>query len=137
MWAVAEYLRSLTYNTTPPAAPTPVPATETPVPADAGTPSADGTAVGTEQAQVTQEAAPVVEGFGDVRGSIENKTGADLPGSLSVTLRGYEHDFANPSSGTQEVLTLAGTAASDGSFVFENVEMPENRIFLAEVAYKG
>ncbi len=137
MWAVADYLRSLTYDTTLPAAPAPVSAAETPVPAGAGTPSAEGTAIGTEQAQVMEEAAPVVEGFGSVSGSIENRTGADLPEDLSVTLRGYEHDFANPSSGTQEVLTLAGTAASDGSFVFENVEMPENRIFLAEVAYKG
>jgi mono/diheme cytochrome c family protein len=139
MWAVAEYLRSLTYETQPLTAqtpPTPVPATPTLASADTGTPSAEGTPVGTEQAQVAEETATVVEGFGPVRGSIENKTGADLP-DLTVTLRGYEHDFANPSSGTQEVLTLEGAVASDGSFVFENVEMPENRIFLAEVTYSG
>jgi mono/diheme cytochrome c family protein len=137
MWAVADYLRSLTYDTTPPAAPAPVSAAETPVPAGAGTPSAEGTAIGSEQAQATEEVAPIIEGFGSVSGSIENRTGTNFPEDLSITLRGYEHDFANPSTGTQEVLTLAGTAASDGSFVFENVEMPENRIFLAEVAYKG
>lgn len=136
MWAVAEYLRSLTYNSTPPQ-PTPIPATKTPVPADAGTPSTEGTPVGTEQAQITEEAAPVVEGSGNVSGSIENRTGADLPEDLSVTLRGYEHDFANPNAGTQEILTLEGLVASDGSFVFENVEIPENRIFLAEVSYSG
>lgn len=138
MWAVADYLRSLSFDYAPPAAPTPVAAAETPVPAEAGTPSAEGTPLGADQAQVTPEAAPVLaEGFGNVSGSIENKTGAALPRDLAVTLRGYEHDFANPSAGTQEVLTLEGTAAADGSFRFENVEMPENRIFLAEVNYGG
>ncbi|MCK7519811.1 MAG: hypothetical protein MZV64_19825 [Ignavibacteriales bacterium] len=54
------------------------------------------------------------------------KTGAEPPRKIcTVTLRGYEHDFANPSAGTQEILTLEGTAALDGSFVFENVEMPD------------
>lgn len=149
MWAVAEYLRSLTYTTTQPQtaettptpAPqtqqTPLPAAQTALPADAVTPSAEGTPEATEQAQVTPEATTVIEGFGTVRGSVENRTGADLPEGLTVTLRGFEHDFANPNAGTQEVLTLEGTLAPDGSFVFENVEMPENRIYLAEVNYGG
>lgn len=135
MWAVAEYLRSLSYDFQPLTAqtqPTPVPAARTSVASDAGTPSE------AEQAQVTDEATPVsVQGFGSVSGSIENKTGSDLPSDLTITLRGFEHDFANPSAGTQEVLTLTGSANSDGTFVFENVEMPENRIFLAEANYKG
>jgi len=134
MWAVAEYLRSLSYDTTPPAAPTAAPATSTPVPAEAGTPSGEATPVGTEQADVPNEAAP---GFGTVSGFIENKTGGDLPGGLTVTLRGYEHDFANPSAGTQEIVTLEGVVADDGSFTFENIEMPEGRIFLAEVSHMG
>lgn len=135
MWAVAEYLRSLTYDSQPLTAqtqPTPVPATRTPAASDAGTPSE------AEQAQVTDEATPVpVQGFGSVSGSIENKTGSDLPSDLTITLRGFEHDFANPNAGTQEVLTLSGSVNSDGTFAFENVEMPENRIFLAEANYKG
>ena len=138
MWAVAEYLRSLTYISTVHAQPTTVPATETPVPAEAESPSAEGTPVETEQVQVTEEAAPVmVEGFGKVSGFIQNKTGADLPKDMTVTLRGYEHDLANPNAGTQEVLTQEGVVASNGSFVFENIEMPENRIFLAEVNFNG
>ncbi|NWG33008.1 MAG: c-type cytochrome [Chloroflexi bacterium] len=141
MWAVAEYLRSLTYTTQTEAVqapPTPVPATQTSAPADAAAPSADKTPGAAEQPQVTLETtAVVIEGFGTVRGAIENRTGADLPENLTVTLRGYEHDFANPSAGTQEVLTREGTVTSDGTFAFENVEMPENRIFLADVNYGG
>jgi hypothetical protein len=68
---------------------------------------------------------------------IENKTGGDLPSDLAVTLRGYEHDFQDPSAGTQEVVTIEGSLAEAGTFTFENVEMPEGRIFLAEVTYKG
>ena len=134
MWAVADYLRSLSYNSTVHAQPTTAPASKTPVPSGAESPSAGGTPAGTEQASVTKEAQP---GFGTVRGVIENKTGTDLPPNMSVTLRGYEHDFANPSAGTTEILTLESVVASDGSFVFEDVEMPENRIFLAEVTFDG
>ena len=132
MWAVTEYLRSLTYNTTPPAKPTTVPATETPVPSETESPSGEGTPVATEQVEVPNEA-----GFGNVSGFVENRTGKDLPSDLKITLHGYEHDFANPNAGTLEILTLEGTVSADGTFTFENVEIPENRIFLAEVSYNG
>ena len=138
MWAVAEYLRSLTYDNTPPATPTPVPATQPPVPTGEGSSSAEGTPVGTEQAQITEEATAVPqEGFGTVRGTIDNQSSDPLPADTTVTLHGYEHDFTNTSAGTQEVLTLTGTVAPDGSFVFDNVEMPENRIFIAEITFNG
>ncbi|HSG41960.1 MAG TPA: c-type cytochrome [Anaerolineales bacterium] len=132
MWAVAEYLRSLTYSTAPLAQPTAVPSSQTPLPSDE--PSGEGTPLGTEQAEVTEKATP---GFGTVIGIIENKTGGDLPSDLVVTLRGYEHDFQNPNAGTQEIVTVDGTIADDGSYIFENVEMPEGRIFLIEVNFKG
>lgn len=127
MWAVAEYLRSLSYNASALPTPTTIPATETPA-------SAEATPDGTQQAEVPREAAPDA---GTVSGSIENKTGGNLPSDLTVTLRGYEHDFADPSTGTQEVVTVEGTVANDGSFLFENIEVVENRIFLAEITYKG
>lgn len=140
MWAVAEYLRSLTYDSTTPAStaaqdqPTVVPATQTPFPADAITPSGDVTPAGTEQVQVTNEVLP---GFGSLSGTVENKTGESLPENLVITLRGFEHDFQDPTAGTFEVVTMEGTTTDDGSFRFENVEIPEGRIFLVEVTYKG
>ena len=137
MWAVSEYLRSLTYDTTPLAAAQSPLVTKTPVPTEAESPSTEGTPGGTEQDQVPELAAPVLEGFGTVSGTVVNQTGKELPADFIVTLRGYEHDFTNPNTGTQEVLTLVSTVTPDGSFVFENVEMPENRIFLAEVTFNG
>jgi mono/diheme cytochrome c family protein len=137
MWAVAAYLRTLSFGTGSPVAaaqdePTVASVTRTPAPADAGTPSAE------EQASAGNEATPVVrEGYGSISGSIENRTGADLPSSLAVTLRGYEHDFSNPNTPPQEVVNLNASIASDGSFVFEDVELPMNRIFLAEMTYQG
>ncbi|NJC94909.1 MAG: cytochrome c, partial [Anaerolineae bacterium] len=139
MWAVAAYLRTLSFDTTPLAQATAVPVTQTPAVADAVTPSAEGTPLeGTAQAEVPVEATQVVqEGYGPVSGLIENKTGEDLPEDLVVTLRAYEHDFQNPNAGPVELFSLEGTAASDGTYTFDNVEIPENRIFIAEVTYDG
>jgi mono/diheme cytochrome c family protein len=150
MWAIAAYLRTLSFDTTSLASaqpvgsaqdqPTAVPVTETPAASDSATPSAEGTPLeGTEQAQAGSDATPVVtrEGYGSVSGSIENRTGANLPANLAVTLLGYEHDFQNPSVGPQEVLSLSALVAPDGTFIFENVEIPLNRIFIAEVAHQG
>lgn len=139
MWAAASYLRTLSFNTTPLAQATVVPPTQTRVAADAGTPSAEGTPLeGTAQAVVPVEATPVLrEGFGSISGSIENRTGKDLPSNLSVTLRGFDHDLQNPNTGPQEVFSINGSVAPDGTFVFNDVELPENRIFVAEVIFEG
>ncbi len=152
LWAVAAYLRTLSFDTEPvvsaPAAtPTPevVTVTETLPPAEAGTPSAEGTPVGpalstaegTEQVPATSEATAVVkEGFGNVSGSVENKTSKALPPDLKVTLRAYQHG-ADPNTGPEEVFSQEGSVSPDGSFVFQNVEMPANRIFVAEVTFEG
>jgi mono/diheme cytochrome c family protein len=144
VWAVAAYLRTLSFNTASLAsASTALPTTEsatvaeTSVPSDAGTPSVERTPLGTEQAPSTNEATAVARaGFGTVSGSVENKTGADLPSDLKVTLRGYDHG-ADPSAGPQEVFSQEGSVNADSSFVFENVELPLNRIFIAELTFDG
>jgi len=118
VWAVAAYLRTLAYATDSVAS--------------VSTPSAEGTLVGTEQIAATNAQA----GLGTVSGSVENKTGVDLPSNLKVTLRGYDHG-ADPSMGPQEVLALEGTVNPDNTFVFENVEIPLNRIFIAELTLEG
>jgi hypothetical protein len=51
-------------------------------------------------------------------------------------LRGYDHG-ADPSAGPQEVFSQEGSVNEDGSFTFENMEMPLNRIFIAEITFDG
>ena len=142
VWAVAAYLRTLAFDTSavvsaPASTPTPqaVAVTETSLPADVAT--ALSTVAATEQVQPTSEANTVAKaGFGTVSGLVENNTGADLPSDMKVTLHAYDHG-ADPSKGPQEVFTQEGTLNPDGSFVFENVEIPLNRIFIAEINYEG
>jgi mono/diheme cytochrome c family protein len=138
--AVATYLRTLSFDTAPivsasasTATPEIVTVTETLLPTDAGTPVAEGT----EQIPATSESTAVAQaGFGTVSGFVENKTGTEIPPDIKVTLRGYDHG-ADPSAGPQEVLSQEVIVNPDGSFVFENIEIPLNRIFLAELNFEG
>jgi len=132
VWAVAAYVRSLSIDNAPiVSAPASTPE------AGAGIPPADGTPIGTNLVAATSELSSVAKaGFGTVSGSIENKTGTNLPSDLKVTLRGYDHG-ADPNAGPQEVFSQEGTLNADGSFVFENIEIPLNRIFVAEINYDG
>jgi len=126
MWATAEYLRSLSFDASPLAQATAVPATQASVQAEA-TPLE-----GTQQAEVQSEAKP---GYGSVTGAVENKTGEAISSDTVITLRGYDHD--SQGGGAVEVMTIEGSLSADGTFSFEDVEMPEGRIFLAELTYAG
>jgi mono/diheme cytochrome c family protein len=77
-----------------------------------------------------------IAGAATISGSIQFNNGT-LPSGLTVTLHGYDHPQDPNSTATpQEVVTLTSAPASDGTFTFENVDMPANRIFTAEVDYK-
>ena len=125
-WAAAAYLRTLTF-----AAASQLAAASTPSPEDTPAP-ASGTQAGTSVAPASTPAA----GTGTVTGSVQMGSGGQLPGNLAVTLRGYDHG-QDQTSGPKEVLTLTTTANSDGTFTFNNVGMPQNRIFLAEAEFAG
>jgi mono/diheme cytochrome c family protein len=116
---VAAYLRTLTFAVL--TTPAPVAATETLT-------SSEETA----QPEVTPEAAI----SGNVSGSIDNQTGAPLPPDLKVILRGLEHG-SDPNAGPQQIVFFEGTVNSDGAYLFENIELPQNRLYLAEVVLDG
>jgi mono/diheme cytochrome c family protein len=138
LWAITDYLRSLSFDNTDLAQATTAPANPTSVAADAGTPSVEGTPVGTEQAASGSEATPIVKaGFGMITGSIVNKVSAGLPSDLAISLHGFDHSTTDPTAGPQEVLTQAGTVNADGTYTFNNIEIPEGRIFLVEADYSG
>jgi mono/diheme cytochrome c family protein len=123
--AVAAYLRSLTFVAAPEVAAV--------TPAIAETPSAGVTLEpGTGVAGSPTTSAP---GLGEVNGTVALPADARAS-DLTVTLRGYDH-APDQTSGPQEVLTLATDIRPDGSFSFDDVGMPVNRIFLAEVVYDG
>ena len=56
-------------------------------------------------------------------GPLKTKRGPLCPLILKSLLRGYEHS-ADPNTGAQEVFSQEGTVNEDGSFVFEDVEIP-------------
>ncbi len=127
LYSVAAYLRSLTFAAAPAAAPTAVPATE--APAAEGTPSAEA------YPNATEAAVTPVAGVGTVRGKLAFPD-STVPADFTVTLRGFDH-AKDSTSGPQETLTLKGSVNPDGTFTFENVELPDSRILLAEAEYKG
>jgi len=146
VWAVAAYLRTLTFSTSSTSAassaststPEAVAAEATVPPTDAATPSVETTPIeGTPQAEVTSEATAIPQpGFGAVTGAVENRTSASLPSGLKITLRGFDHG-ADPSTGPQEVVTQDGTLNTDGTYSFGGIEIPTNRIFIAETTING
>ena len=142
-WALADYLRMLTFAA-PPAAATPEPAssaaegpaTVTPVPAlaETGAPVPQGTPGGAPT-EVPAGTAATPQTLGTVSGSIENNSSAALPPDLKVTLHGFDH--AQDAGGPQEVVSLSSQAGVDGAFTFPNVALLQGRIFLVEVEFSG
>lgn len=92
--------------------------------------------IGAETPAAARPVPGAADGLGTVSGSVDNQTGTDLPSDLVVTLRGYDHG-ADPSTGPQEVFTAEGAVSEDGSFTFEEIELPPRRIFIAEVTFDG
>ncbi|RJP47190.1 MAG: hypothetical protein C4583_17400 [Anaerolineaceae bacterium] len=145
LYAAAAYLRTLTFAVTLPT-PTPEPVTATPtIAAPEATPSADAAESVTPVAAGTEP--PVAEGTPLVTEtalpSTPEATGGKVTGSVSgknvegltVTLSGFDH--ASDASGPQEVVKETAVTDADGNYVFEGLEMPENRIYLIEVVYQG
>lgn len=127
LWAVASYLRTLSFDASSPTPPEAASVNPTPA-------SAEATPIGSDQVPAEGVATPIPQpGFGNVSGTIANETGARLPSDLTVTLRGFDHDTANPGTGPVEVLSIEGSIAPDGTYLFESIEIPVNRIFVVEV----
>ncbi len=121
LYAVAAYLRSLSFNAAPPAQ-------------AEGTPSAE-TIPSPGEGTVQAEEAVAIPGMGIVRGSLDNKSGGALQDGLTVRLRVFDH--TSDSGGPQETMSVETVLLEDGTFVFENVELPEGRILLVNVTYQG
>lgn len=66
---------------------------------------------------------------GTVRGTISHGAGEAIPADLEVTLLAFD--------GFEPAFDMSTIALGDGSFVFENIELAEQRIFFTTVTYGG
>ena len=140
--ALTDYLRSLTMDfngvqavvvdAAPTEAPTEAPmeegaATAAPVDGVTETPDPESTAGEQEQAQTESEL-----GLGTVTGIVQNGSGEEtLPEGLLVQLIGYDHD--SMTGNFNEASFAETTINADGSYLFEDVEMPASRAFVAVI----
>ena len=117
-WALTHYIQSLSFSQPVEevaSAPTePAPTEQESEPTAAGTPVADA------------PEAPEIQ-LGVVTGQVINGSGGDVPMDLEVTLHAFDH--------ITEILSNTVKISDDGSFRFEDIEMPESRIFMVTVDY--
>lgn len=112
-WALAAYLRSLTFATPEEIAK----AQETPLPGITGEVGATGTPL-----------APVtgVEN-GMVTGQVMNASGGEVPPDLVIELFGFD--------AMQQAYSASTSIGPDGSYTFSDVEMPVGRAFITSTEY--
>jgi len=124
-WALAAYLRSLTF-----AAPGETALLEnTPAATEGIAPQETGAAEGTPSGvtELTPQATGAALATGTVSGQVVKASGGELPDDLNITLHGFDQ--------MQETITLSTTVQSDGNFAFEGVDMPAGRAFIASLEY--
>jgi len=120
-WTLAAYLRSLTFaaltGTASAGQATPVQATA--VPGETQTAGIPG----------TPQATLATTGVGSISGQVTNASGGEIPSGLTVTLHGFDE--------MQETMTVSTTVTPQGSYTFENVEMPADRAFISSLEQDG
>lgn len=120
-WEIASYLRSLTFSLPAETLTGVSPTAEATAESSAG---GDEPAVAATNSDQTDEP---TAGKGTIAGTVTNASGGELLSGLEVTLRGFDD--------MQEVITQTTTVTADGSFLFEDVDMPDGRVFMTLVEY--
>jgi mono/diheme cytochrome c family protein len=114
IWAVSEYLYSFSYISTPRVA---------------GEPELAHEITPEDTPEEVSEIEPADDGQGLVRGEVINASGGEPISNAAVNLHGFD--------GMQLVVNDTVVTDQDGFFVFENIEMAPNRVFLATVEYSN
>lgn len=129
-WALADYLRSLTFAPPPEAAaatnPLALPGLDGETPAASEDPAAPGEEE-LSGAEPGSAAAPA--GQGVITGQVVNLSGSELPGDLQVILHAFDQ--------FQETISYTTGIDSAGMFRFEGVDLPEGRALIVSVDYKN
>ena len=130
-WALAEYLRTLSFTSPGENTAAASPATQGPFVTQAlETPNATGipgSAVPGTGANTPVAGTPAVNA-GLITGQVLNASGADLPTDLTIALHGFDE--------MQQTYSATTTAQPDGTFRFEDVAMPPGRAFIASAEYQ-
>jgi mono/diheme cytochrome c family protein len=71
---------------------------------------------------------------GQVSGVVTSGSGGALPSGLTVVLFGFDHGADGRFS---ETLAIEAEVAADGSYLFDDVEMPAGRAFYVSLTYEG
>ncbi|HJS29318.1 MAG TPA: c-type cytochrome [Anaerolineales bacterium] len=118
-WALADYVRSLAFAS---------PLEEVALDLE-GTPAAEEGSSGSAPTETALESVSAEPGLkvGQVTGMLVHGSGDEIPDGLQVTLHGFDH--------IQEVFTANADVEADGSYTFENIEMPESRVFMVTTEY--
>jgi mono/diheme cytochrome c family protein len=122
-YTLADYLRSLSFASTVASA-----ATTEPQQAEATMPSAGATLTGTETITSTAAISPTVP-LGVVSGTVTSASGSPIPSGLDVNLHAFDQMTI--------VFTDTTKLKEDGTYAFENIEMPNGRGFLTTLEYDG
>jgi mono/diheme cytochrome c family protein len=124
-WAVAAYIRTLSFATGATTAPvtTATPATVS------GTPVAQTTPQATQPS--TPQTTPGTPSSAVFAGTVTRTTGGSLPAGLKVTLEGYDGVLPTPT------FTVSTDTQADGSFRFADVPVVAGRVFMASVKYEN
>ena len=112
-WALAAYLRSLTF-----ASPAEIARSqETPVPLTTSEAGSTGTPL----------ASATVGENGTITGQVVNASGGDVPADMTIDLYGFDE--------MRQTYTATTTIDPDGSYTFLDVEMPVGRAFITSTEY--
>ena len=115
MWALSDYLRSLTFA--PRVAVSEAGGTQTPA------------ATESDAVEVASPTPESVAGFGRVEGQVVSAAGGEIPAGLTVTLYGFDQ--------MQQSFSAEAAVDEEGMYIFEEVPMPEGRAFLASLEVDG
>lgn len=113
-WALAEYLRSLSFA------------------AHGQLTEAESTAAavsGQAEGSATPAASPTPSNSGTISGRVENLSGGEVPGGAEISLHGFDQ--------ADMIINQTAALAADGTYTFENVEMPAGRSFFTTLQHQN
>jgi mono/diheme cytochrome c family protein len=120
-WAVANYLRSMTFSLSP---------SEVVQKADnVLSAPLDENGISGQDSEVSLENEDLIQDIGVVFGTITNGTSGIIPSEGQVTLYGFNQ--------VQQVYSNTIKINQDGTYRFENISMPPDRVFRSVVEHDG